>query len=319
MDKRPFQIDNYLGFRLGNYVLAFVLSLAIMAGSCSKSDPEPVKEDEVEEPDPKPDPPQVPDKVEGIDYFLPKIDLSNWKVTIPIGKPTEVEPPEILDYASNEILQPFMYNDSIDGSLVFYTYPGSSTANSSYSRTELREQMVPGSNTTNWTFSQGGKMKGTLAMAEASKDNEGKYHRSIIMQIHGRLTNEQRDLIGENDNNAPPILKIYWAYGKIRVKTKVLKDLNATYKEMLSVNAWGDDEGVYFDEEVGFEKFTLEVIASDGRLEVILNDKQTLVYDNIHMQKWSVFENYFKAGNYLATLDEGAATKVKYYDLTVSH
>ena len=150
-----FQINNYPGSRLGNYLLLIVLSLAIMAGSCSKSDPEPVVEEEVEEPDPKPDPPQNPDKVEGVDYFLPHIDLSHWKVTLPIGNPTEVKPPEILDYATNETLLPFMYNDSTDGSLVFYAYPGASTANSSYSRTELREQMVPGSNTTNWTFKQG--------------------------------------------------------------------------------------------------------------------------------------------------------------------
>ena len=120
---------------------------------------------------------------EPISYKLPAIDLSHWKVTLPIGNPTEVSPPEILNYATNETLKPFMYNDSITGALVFYTYPGASTANSSYSRTELREQMVPGSNTTNWTFAQGGYMKGTLSMAEISKDADGKYHRAIIMQI----------------------------------------------------------------------------------------------------------------------------------------
>ena len=53
------------------------------------------------------------------DYLLPEIDLSNWKVTLPIGRPDEVKPPEILDYATNEKLLPFMYNDSTDGSLVF--------------------------------------------------------------------------------------------------------------------------------------------------------------------------------------------------------
>mgnify|MGYP001298232637 FL=1 len=88
-------------------------------------------------------------KVEGVDYFLPNIDLGNWKVTLPIGSPDEVNPPEIIDYATDERLLPFMYNDSTDGALVFYTSPGSSTANSSYSRTELREQIVPGSNSTN--------------------------------------------------------------------------------------------------------------------------------------------------------------------------
>ena len=38
-------------------------------------------------------------------YKLPKIDLSHWKVTVPVnndnGKPLEVSPPEILNYATN--------------------------------------------------------------------------------------------------------------------------------------------------------------------------------------------------------------------------
>ena len=61
------------------------------------------------------------------------------------------------------------------------------------------------------------------------------------------------------------------------------------------------------------------MIASEGRLEVILNDEESVVYDDIHMQKWGVFENYFKAGNYLQTKDEGSFAKVKYYDLEISH
>ncbi|HDZ07189.1 MAG TPA: polysaccharide lyase family 7 protein [Maribacter sp.] len=258
-------------------------------------------------------------EVEGEDYFLPYIDLSNWKVTLPIGSPDEVEPPEILDYATDERLLPYMYNDSTDGSLVFYTSPGSSTANSSYSRTELREQMVPGSNSTNWTFSQGGRMKGILSVPEITTDVSGEYHRTLVMQIHGRLTNEQRDLIGEDDNNAPPVLKVYWQKGKVRVLTKKLKDEDSSSEEILHTDAWEDNEGYTFSEEVGANKFTLEVIASSGRLEVILNDTDAVVYEDIHMEKWSVFENYFKAGNYLQTLDTGASAKVKYYELEVTH
>lgn len=266
--------------------------------------------------------PPVEDKSpeEGVDFFLPDIDLNNWKVTLPIGNPTEVHPPEILDYATNQTLLPFMYNDSTDGSLVFYTYPGASTANSSYSRTELREQLVPGSNNTNWTFAQGGQMKGILALDDASKDAAGNYHRTIIMQIHGRLTDEQRDLIGEDDNNAPPVLKIYWVNGTIRVKTKELKNINASYEEMLSVDAWMDDDGRNFSKKVDLaEKFTLEIKASEGRLEVIMDGEESFVYEGIHMQKWGVFENYFKAGNYLVSKDDGSYARVKYYDLTVSH
>ena len=255
---------------------------------------------------------------------LPDIDLSNWKVTIPVanekGKPYEVEAPEILDYANNEKLKTYMYNDSTKGALVFYAHPTSSTTkNTKYSRSELREQMVPGDNNTNWTFKEGGVMKGKLAMEEVSRDKNGKYHRVIIMQIHGRLTNEQRDLIGEDDNNAPPMLKIYWDKGKIRVKTKVLKNLNLTKTEMLHEDAWGNDEGFNFEQEVGFRKFTLEVQVSEGKMVIILNNSEFKVYENVHMSKWGIFENYFKAGNYFQTRDEDAFARVKYYKLEVKH
>lgn len=257
-------------------------------------------------------------------FKLPNIDLSHWKLTTPAGdgkgKTFDVSPPEILDYANNEDVKPYMYNDSTSGALVFHAYPSSSTtANTKYSRTELREQMVPGNNNVNWTFAQGGRMKGTLAMDEVSRDKNGKYHKVIIMQIHGRLTNEQRDLIGQKDNNAPPILKIYWDNGKIRVKTKELKNINASDTEILHTNAWGDDIGYTFEEEVGFRRFTIEVNVSEGDLEVVLNKRAYKVYKNIHMKRWGVFENYFKAGNYFQTTDEGAYAKVKYYELTVSH
>lgn len=254
---------------------------------------------------------------------LPTIDLSHWKVTTPAldgSKPLEVSPPEILDYATNEALKPYMYNDSLRGAIVFHAFPSQSTTrNTKYSRSELREQMVPGENNVNWTFKQGAYMKGKLSMKEVTRDADGKYHRVIIMQIHGRLTNEQRDLIGEDDNNAPPMLKIYWDNGKIRVKTKVLKNLNCTYEEMLHEEAWGNDDGFNFEQEVGFRKFTLEVKVTEGKLVVVLNKNEFKVYKNIHMQKWDIFENYFKAGNYFQTRDDGAYAKVNYYELEIKH
>jgi hypothetical protein len=256
-------------------------------------------------------------------YKLPNIDLSHWKVTTPAGsgkKPQEVSPPEILDYATNEDLKPYMYNDSVRGAIVFYAYPSkATTANTKYSRSELREQMKPGNNNVNWTFKQGGIMKGKLAMDEVSRGKDGKYHKVIIMQIHGRLTNEQRDLIGQKDNNAPPILKIYWQNGKIRVKTKVLKNLNASYEEMLHEDAWGNDKGFTFKEKVGFKKFRLEVRVSEGKMTIVLNNNEFKTYKNIHMQKWGIFENYFKAGNYFQSRDEGSYAKVRYYSLEVTH
>lgn len=255
---------------------------------------------------------------------LPNIDLSHWKVTLPVaneaGKPIEIAPPDILNFSSIEVAKPYMYIDSTKGAIVFHAMPTKSkTRNTKYTRSELREQMKPGDNNVNWTFVDGAYMKGKLAMEASTKDANGKYHRTIIMQIHGRLTNEQRDLIGADDNNAPPILKIYWDNGKVRVKTKVLKNVNAAVPEILHEEAWDDDEGFNFDEEVGFKKFTLEVKVSEGKMVVVLNNNEFKVYKNIHMKKWGVFENYFKAGNYFQTRDKGAFSKVRFYELEVSH
>ncbi len=255
---------------------------------------------------------------------LPKIDLSHWKVTLPVsnedGKPYEISPPEINDFASNEIAKPYMYIDSTKGAIVFHAMPTSTTTrNTKYTRSELREQMVPGDNNTNWTFKEGGTMKGKIAMEQVTRDSDGKYHRVIIMQIHGRLTNAQRDSIGEDDNNAPPMLKIYWDKGKIRVKTKVLKNLKASGEEILHEDAWDNDDGFNFEQEVGFRKFTLEVKVTDGKMVIILNDNEFKVYESIHMKKWGIFENYFKAGNYFQSRDKGAFAKVRFYELEVSH
>ncbi|PCJ96114.1 MAG: polysaccharide lyase family 7 protein [Flavobacteriaceae bacterium] len=255
---------------------------------------------------------------------LPQIDLSHWKVTIPEGEvkggAISVAPPEIMDYATNETLKPYMYNDSTKGALVFYAYPtAATTANTKYSRSELREQMTSGDDTINWTFSEGGTLKAKLAMDEVSRGKDGKYHKVIVLQIHGRLTNEQRDLIGQKDNNAPPILKVYWQNGKIRVKTKILKFSGTNAKGILHEEAWGDDKGRYFKEEVGFRKFSIEVKVSAGKIVVSLNKSEYFVYENASIKRWGVFENYFKAGNYFQSRDEGAFAKVNFYELEITH
>ncbi|MEO1438284.1 MAG: polysaccharide lyase family 7 protein [Bacteroidota bacterium] len=252
------------------------------------------------------------------------MDLNHWKVTLPIsndqGKPYEIEPPEILDFADNDIAKPYMYIDSSAGAIVFHAMPTSSTTrNTKYSRCELREQMEPGSNSTNWTFADGGNLKARIAMDNCSRSSDGKYHKTIILQIHGRLTNEQRDLIGEDDNNAPPILKIYWDNGKIRIKSKVLANPNASDEELLHEDAWDNDLGYTFPTEVGFGKFTLEVQVSEGKMVVILNNLEYKVYQDLAMERWGIFENYFKAGNYFQTRDEGAYSSVKFYKLEISH
>lgn len=286
------------------YIVCISLSSIFFMLSCDKMEPSgPIKMED----------PEMIDTTKRAD-----IDLSNWKVTLPIGNPSEVEPPEILEYYDIDELKPYMYDDLEDLSIVFYTEPGSSTNNSSYSRTELREQMTPGSNNTNWTFAQGGKMTGSLKVSDISTEANGDLHRTIVMQIHGRLTDEQRDLIGEDDNNAPPVIKIYWDEGKIDFRRKILKDTMVNEIDILKKESW-KDESYFFDQEVGYDIFSLTIEATDGKLKVSLNDQQEFVFNDIHVERWGVFENYFKAGNYLQTTDSNSHATVKYYSLEVNH
>lgn len=141
----------------------------------------------------------------------------------------------------------------------------------------------------NRVYDKSRRLSGTLTVPEISSDQNGTPHPVIIIQIHGRLT------------DAPPMLKIYWYNGNVRMKTKEVKDLSNTTTELLHKDAWGDDEGYTFPEPVGTDKFKLEVLVSDGRMEVILNETDSISYANIHIQKWGIFENYFKAGNHLQT------------------
>lgn len=98
-----------------------------------------------------------------------------------------------------------------------------------------------------------------------------------------------------------------------------MKDLNASDEEILHEDAWDNDEGFNFEQRVDFNRFMLEVKVSDGKMVVILNGTEYKVYESIHMQRWGIFENYFKAGNYFQSRDEGAFSKVRFYALEVSH
>ena len=47
---------------------------------------------------------------------------------------------------------------------------------------------------------------------------------------------------------------------------------------MLLKDAWGNDDGFNFEQEVGFKKFTLEVKVSQGKMVIILNKNEYKVY-----------------------------------------
>jgi hypothetical protein len=256
-----------------------------------------------------------------------EIDFSNWKVTLPVdennnGSPDEYQPDELVGFGYQNLtsVQPFMYDDISDSSLIFYTYPDVSTTNSSYSRTELRELINPNNSRENWTLLEGGEMIGRLKVDDISENNNSgdDYHKIIVMQIHGIISEEDMDIHGFSSNTGPPLIKIYWKDGFVWSHKKSLIDENTSGDDLLetSNNTWFDiKENLGY---VGFEVFDFRITASDAKIIVQLNNEEPFVYEDISLDKWP-YENYFKAGNYLTTTDADAFSYVKYYNLSVVH
>ncbi|WP_417290322.1 polysaccharide lyase family 7 protein [Corallibacter sp.] len=255
------------------------------------------------------------------------IDFNHWKITLPVdlddnGRPDEYQPTSLVNYGYQNIesLQGFMYDNVADKSIVFYTYlAGATTGNSSYPRTELREQQTPGNNYNNWTLTEGGTLKGKLKVADISEDNETSrdYHRVIVMQIHGIKSQEDVETYNFESNHAPPLLKMTWIDGHIWAYKKHLVDEDTNGLDLYddSSSTWTDishDFGY-----VGFGEFEIEIIAEEGKLTVTANN-ETYVFEDSSLEKWP-FENYFKAGNYLAATNEEAFSRIKYYTLEVIH
>ena len=255
------------------------------------------------------------------------IDFSNWKVTLPVdensnGSPDEYQPDELMNlgYQTLEAVKPFMYDDTDDESLVFYTYPDVSTTNSSYSRTELRELINPSNSRENWTLLEGGEMKGRLKVSEVSLNTQSsdEYHKLIVMQIHGIISQEDMDAYGFSSNNGPPLIKIYWKDGFIWSHKKSLIDESTSGDELLetSNNTWTDIKvNLGY---VGFEAFDFRITATDAKIEIQLNTNSPFIYQDISLDKWP-YENYFKAGNYLTSTHENAFSYVKYFNLNITH
>lgn len=256
------------------------------------------------------------------------IDFSNWKVTLPVdennnGSPDEYQPATLVNYGYQtlEAVQPFMYDDISDSSIVFYTYPDVSTTNSSYSRTELRELINPANARENWTLLEGGNMKGKLKMVDVSENTDGSSYdhpKVILMQIHGIISIEDMDLHGFTSNNGPPLLKMTWIDGNLWAYKKSLVNESTSGDDLLDVSSdtWSDIK--HNMGYVGYEPFDLQIIATEGKLEITLNDEIPLVYEDVSLDKWP-FENYFKAGNYLGSTHPDAFSKIKYYELSVTH
>jgi hypothetical protein len=138
------------------------------------------------------------------------------------------------------------------------------------------------------------------------------------MQIHGILSIEDMARLNLTSNNGPPLIKMRWIDGDLWVYKKSLVN-DATSGDDLfdvSTSTWVDEK--FNMGTVGFDAFEFRITATEGKIELQLNNETPYVYEDVSLDKWP-FENYFKAGNYLVTTQTGAFSRLKYYNLTVTH
>ena len=311
--------SNKIRFKGFNILSAFFAITLLLACSGTTDDPVPFDDPiEVDEDDSNPND-NTPEYA--------NIDFSHWKVTLPVdennnGSPDEYKPSVLVNYGYQtiEAVKPFMYDDTTDVSIVFYTYPDVSTTNSSYSRTELRELINPSNSRENWTLLEGGIMTGKLKIEAVSENTESSddYHKVIVMQIHGIISEEDMNVHGFSSNNGPPLIKIYWKDGYVWSHKKSLVNESTSGDDLLDVSSdtWSDIKvNLGY---VGFDAFDFSITASDARIEVQLNSEEPFIYEDVSLSKWP-YENYFKAGNYLTSIHANAFAYIKYYELTVTH
>lgn len=212
-------------------------------------------------------------------------DLSRWKLTLPSAEEVQAV---VLNsgYAYADVF----FTDRRSGGLVFRCpNKARTTANSSYSRTELREMRVPDgpahASANNWRMAEGGELTATLRIDRVSTTGEAKkVGRVVIGQIHG-------------DDSEPIRLYFDKKPGEARGRLYARMDnaANSTDTQSPDIVGNGGDGGLALGELFSYRirlqdrALSVEVRRLDGRLHLY----ETLIDPNFAGDKL-----YFKAGVY---------------------
>src|SRR3990167_1598532 len=226
-------------------------------------------------PPPKPSPASRPSTV---------LNLSNWKLTLPVdtphaGAPDEIMQPELSTFTLSPYFQP---NGNKNGVVFRANVGGATTSGSQYPRSELREMTGSGKYLASWSSTNGTHtmtIRQAITHLPVAKPDvvAGQIHDATGDVIMIRL--EGKRLFIEGDGEAIGELETNYSLGTV---------------------------------------FTVKVMAAEGRIKVYYNDLIKMDYSKTGSGY------YFKAGCYTqSNLNEGdsvgAYGEVVIYDLQVSH
>lgn len=220
-------------------------------------------------------------------YLAPSqnFDLSRWKLTLPSGD--EVGTDELNSgYSYAHVF----YTDRYTGGMVFRCPNlAGSTANSDYSRTELRQLLSPDdsnakSDANNWTPEEGGWLKAKLRVDRVSTTGDSdKRGRVIIGQIHGPQTEPLRLYYTKKPDEKTG--RIYAVMENVSGRTRYSPDI------------------VRNDENQGIalrENFSYQIKLNGTRLDVAIYraDGRRYAYSTTIDSAYRGLNQYFKAGVY---------------------
>lgn len=228
-----------------------------------------------------------------------RLNLTNWKLTTPIGPsgdPMEVEQPELATYSHPKW---FTTVGSTSGVVFRCPVTGTTTENSSYPRTELREMKNGGRDKANW-----GNRSGihTLAETLAVTKFPPKKPRIVVGQIHD-ATDDVVMIRATKVSSSTMKIEAMWSKGPGLGSVDVLLDAAAPIGKKFSYRIIATKSGVV----VNYLKFGTSVWKQSKNPKAILRTGGM----------------YFKAGTYLQTNEDiepdDTVGTVIVYALKVTH
>jgi hypothetical protein len=212
------------------------------------------------------------------------LDLTNFKLTLPIGEPetpTEIKQPELASYEQ----EPYFWFDAAKQAVVFQAPAGGvTTSGSDYPRCELREMTGGGAENAAWSMTDGTH---SMTIRQAITQLPVVKAHVVAGQIHD----------GEDD---VVMIRLEGEHLFVEGGGEELGDLNPSY-------------------QLGTE-FTVRIVASAGMIRVFYDD---LTLPKVEVPSQAT-DCYFKAGVYTQSNPERgdeptAYGEVAIYELEVTH
>lgn len=223
-----------------------------------------------------------------------RFKLNNWKLTLPYnqsgnysGHPIEIGAKQL----TAGFKDPHFYTDA-NGAMIFWCpVIGSTTGNTKFPRSELREMLEPGNEDRNWTSSGTHILEGRCRLLQIPS-----YPKVVIGQIHSYT------------GKSKPLVKLQYYKGRIEALIK------------LSPFS-GKDKLLKFAEVDLNSDIAWQIQFKDAVLSVTVNGETQSENMLEHDQRWADQTFYFKAGAYpqddKGEISEGA--RVAFTQLRVSH